>query len=301
MSPLPDRTPWRNRDPSWTLVDWENAMRQAMETPPFGALMYDLPYRTYAAMGEVLKRQPTGDQQGVALSSRVTRRIFVRLMQDLRAVQQLCVIGSASAAGSVASSVQEVAFEVAWVGQDEARAEQWLTHTDQKNPVEKWGQRMKEVLSARLGDPQAVQDRNVEEGRIYRQLCMLKHGNSILQQGLGSFVDDGEEFFAPTPLLTANTLSAVAFSMYHTLRFCLEATMDFINVSRPGTAEEVQNLVDRVGALRQELEEVQLHVEYTVELQRSAEWRSEKGPAVRLALGRIQNVVRAGATWPESP
>lgn len=293
MSPLPDRTPWLRQDPAWTLQHWEDAMRAALETPPFANLHFTLPMRTYQLMHEVMRLQQPGTVQEVGVAGSVTRRIFVRLMQDLRAVQQLAAIGSASAAGTVASSLAEVAYEVAWVGRDDERAQRWLDHTVPKNAVEAWGTRWNEVSALRHADPALARAAVEYEAQVYRQLCMLKHGNSMLQKGLGSVVADGAEYISPLPMLTHNTLGAAGFAVFHAVRLCLEASADYVRISDVAP-DQRQTLLTRQNALLEQLVSTYMQASEQMEFLSLLEWNSEQGAAARLALTSVRNVFDAG-------
>ncbi|MBZ9752861.1 hypothetical protein K7W42_18635 [Deinococcus sp. HMF7604] len=296
MFTLPDRTPWRQPDPNWTVMDWENAMREALSQPPLSDVMYKAPFQVYGFMPQILGQQPEGELSSVPVFSQVTRRIFVRLMQDLRSVHQLATSGYAAGAGAVASSVSEMAFEVAWVGEDEARAHAWLKHTQRNKPVESFGKRWKEVLRQRHTDPDDQKRAEDFEADIYRSLCMLKHGNSALQKGLSSYIGDGVEYFTAIPMLTANTLYAATFVMFHTTRLCLAAAMDYIIVSRPGTPEDVQELVDQGVLLATQLTQAMNCASHVLQVFDQQEIQREKAWLARDTMTRPVNTLRG---WEE--
>jgi hypothetical protein len=272
-----DRTPWLNPDPEWHLIDWEIAMQDVLSKEPFDKLMYSLPYQTYSIMGKIVRIQPEGDPQTIPLSSQVSRRIFLRLMQDLRSVQQLATLGYASGAGAIASTVSEIAFEVAWIGNDEDRAQRWLNHTGKKKTVENFGRRWNEVLSQRYPEESDKKAAETIESEVYSSLCMLKHGNSQLQQGLGSFVGNGVEYFSPTPILTSNTLHALSFSMFHTNRLCLDASLDLINTTRLRISDIPQDLEVEIRRLMSELMAANARVGLQIEFLLNQERQLEKG------------------------
>lgn len=237
VTQLPDRTPWIHPDPEWDITQFEDAMRAVLYKPPFKALLFTVPQQVYAAMSAVMHGQPEGHAEDVPKASQVTRRIFLRLMQDLRSAQQLASMGYAPQAGTIGTTVAEIAFEVAWIGRDEARAEAWLAHEKRNKTVQAYGDRLKLVLSERY--EQQEHRKAIEEFEIgvYRELCMMKHANSVLQQSMGSFSTGEYEYFSPIPAPSPTTVRVAAFAMYHVCRLCLDASMDFLRVTQPGTPE----------------------------------------------------------------
>jgi len=249
VSPIPDRAAWKRLDPDKTIVDWENEMRKFLEQAEAGAFIYRLPSEVYMLMGQVLAKQPEGDHSTIPLSSVIVRKIFVRLMQDLRAAHLVASAGYATATGTIVSAIAEIAFEPAWIGTDSKRAHDWNEHEQRKTTLEGYKKRRAEVLELRHSEISERTEVLKFEEVVYESLCMLKHGNPVYQKGLSSFEANGATTFSPIPAPTSNALHALTFSMMHACRLCLQAAMDVIDLSRPGTAEEIQDLVDQTARL----------------------------------------------------
>src|SRR6266496_5533198 len=110
----------------------------------------------------------------------VQSRLLVRLSNDLRTVELLCVRGYILQAMTVAASIHELAHVVAFIGEDDARALRWEKHDEMQHTYPSLRQRAKTVRGSLValgfeGDELENEFRNQEDS--YSLFCAAKHGN----------------------------------------------------------------------------------------------------------------------------
>lgn len=166
----------------------------------------------------------------ITLAERVSVALLYRLTNDLRCVQELAVKGYSLQAVSLASSMFEGAYTLAYIGNDNDLAKEWVEHSDPTRTFRPVKKLVKGVLE-KEGVPnlQAATDAKYKD---YRQLCLAKHINPLLQKqhGIGKVNEDDKTiiFFSMGPdaesdagirtawfaLEQAAILSLMAFSSY---------------------------------------------------------------------------------------
>jgi len=115
-------------------------------------------------------------------ATRVAVLLGIRLINDSRGVSLLARIGYGMQAAALASSIYEIAYTLAYIGADNALADQWFDHD--KVLSTPFGDILKVTKGGltKLGIPE---QKAFDEYQIYSQLCMAKHGNPLLQRQHG--------------------------------------------------------------------------------------------------------------------
>lgn len=131
-------------------------------------------------------------------AKRVAITLMVRLFNELRAVLLLCENGYALQAYSQAASIYEIGWTMAWMGDDESRAQNWLQTTAEDKLLDVWA-RTQHGLKRLMGKDE-IDDKTVNEHYSwYKELCLAKHMNPGIQQHEGYSVDDTGIMFNPGP------------------------------------------------------------------------------------------------------
>ena len=90
--------------------------------------------RAFNTVGLVLAAAPELPISQVPLCRRVATVLLVRLLNDLRAVALLALRGYALQSATLAGSMYEVAYTVAYIGSDNSKATAWVEHSDPTQP-----------------------------------------------------------------------------------------------------------------------------------------------------------------------
>jgi hypothetical protein len=152
------------------------------------SLHQDLARQTFNAIVLAIKRSaPTSPSTTVSVARRVSSQLLAQIGQDITAINTLTSVGLVYQAASIAASTFEHAMMLASIGDDNARAQLWLDHTNQKQNIDSVKDRVRAALEmldrknpglkGQLGDPYAG---------MYGPLCTFKHGNPLVQQYLGA-------------------------------------------------------------------------------------------------------------------
>src|SRR3989441_1123822 len=112
-------------------------------------------------IGALLAQVPEAPINKLPKALHVAVKLMLRLSNDLRSVQILTSMGYPIQALSIAASMCEVAFTVAWIGADETRAQVWLDHDDPTRSLRDFRTMMRDALAA-LGIPDPEAQAQVE-------------------------------------------------------------------------------------------------------------------------------------------
>lgn len=119
----------------------------------------------------------------VSLAERVCVALHNRLANDLRGVQELAMRGYPLQAASLAASMFEGAYSLAFIGADENLAQEWVEHGDPARMFRPVKTLVRGVMQKeRVPDIEAS---TKVKYRDYQQLCMAKHINPLLQKQHG--------------------------------------------------------------------------------------------------------------------
>lgn len=166
-------------------------------------------------------------------ATRVAVLLGIRLINDARGVSLLARIGYGMQAASLASSIYEIAHTLAYIGADNALANQWFDHD--------------KVLSTPFGDILKVTKGGLKklgipeqsafgEYQVYSQLCMAKHGNPLLQQQHGLKVSNETVTPQTGPDTSDDSIRLCRFAMEMSGSSILIALQSFISNHAPEEA-----------------------------------------------------------------
>jgi hypothetical protein len=204
-------------------------------------------------IGKVVSSLPQLTIAEVSQSRKVATALLVRLSNDLRSAALLACRGYALQALSLVASMYETAFAIAAIGTDDALADQWITHED---PIRSW----KSVYEltrdglAKLGVPN-IDTQAAVEYRVYRQLCMAKHVNPLVQAQHGHQLQAQTVVVANGPDLSEPAIRAAWFALEHAAGLSFIALSSLITSHMP--SEHVSELMknnEAIGANRKDLE-----------------------------------------------
>lgn len=119
----------------------------------------------------------------VSLAERVCVALLYRLANDLRGVQGLALQGYPLQAVSLAASMFEGAYTLAFIGADGNLAQEWADHDDPTSTFRPIKTLVRGVMQ-KEGVPD-VEASTEAKYRDYRQLCLAKHINPLLQKQHG--------------------------------------------------------------------------------------------------------------------
>lgn len=146
-------------------------------------------------------------------SLHVATKLLLRLSNELRGIELLTVRGYPMQACNIAASAYEVAFTIGYIGDDDARAQVWGDHN---NPTRfPWDipTMTRETLRA-LGSPD-LETETAAAYRVYRQCCMAKHGNPILEGRFGVQVGDGNVVIINGPDTSEDAIRPARYALEH--------------------------------------------------------------------------------------
>ena len=147
----------------------------------------------------------------------------------------------------------EIAFAIASIGADDALADQWITHDD---PTRSWkpARELTRDGLAKLGVPNIDTQTDVEY-RVYRQLCMAKHVNPLMQTQHGHQLQGQVVVVANGPDLSEPAIRASWFALEHAAGLTFIALSSFIinHVPREHISELMKES-EAIGANRKDLE-----------------------------------------------
>lgn len=176
------------------------------------------PYVLLSAQAYNLFIQWANAIAGKALSQPAVIMLTVsaRVLADLRVCQWAAEHGYAIQASTMAATIHEIAYSAAYIGESEQRAAEWLVHENEKRQYPESGHAavLQDVLK-RLTLSSAHAD---QEYLIYRQLCLAKHGNPILQRAYGVSHGDEERLIEQLPYFSEDTLMIARFGLFQAVR-----------------------------------------------------------------------------------
>lgn len=187
-----------------------------------------------------------------SIAARVNIALLVRLCQDLRAASMLARIGYSTQALVIVASTFEIAFTMLYVGSDEGRAEAWRDHDDPTKPFRTVRSLVNTVVQEQ-GAPEEVAEGHY---RIYRQLCMGKHGNPLFTIDHSFQERDGKTLIYVGPSFEESAVRAVQFALEQAAGLAGAAAREFM-LSFGGDkvmalADRLEELDERWKALRDE-------------------------------------------------
>lgn len=212
--------------------------------------MYDLIGWTVALVPE----RPIAQ---VPLAERVCLTLMSRISDDLRCASNLARVGYSLQALTMASSIYEGAFTIAYVGNSEEIASAWRDHEDPIQPFRSVRDlTMGGLRTLGLESPELEAQVEIEY-RVYRQLCWAKHLNPVLQSRFGHHLDEemSSVIFTNGPDLSDEGVRACWFALQHSVASVGRALISLTVLHIPGERQEsVISLAGDLGHRSKELE-----------------------------------------------
>ncbi|MDQ6768663.1 MAG: hypothetical protein M3Z54_01590 [Gemmatimonadota bacterium] len=139
-----------------------------------------------------------------------------RVLGDLRVCEWAGGNGYALQAEAIAATVHELAYSAAYIADSDERAEGWLKHQNEKRQYPESGHAsVLDAVIQRLGLGKAHAK---QEYTIYRQLCLAKHGNPVVQRLHGMSDENGARLIEQLPYFDHNTMVLARFGLFHAAR-----------------------------------------------------------------------------------
>lgn len=170
------------------------------------------------AMDSVSEHPRSGPKTVAA--TKVCAILTARLANDIRVCSIASRFGYGLQAMGLAATVQEVVGSLCYVGDDEARAHEWATHTDQRKTFPPTVRDGINAAVAALDITEADRDRLRDQWlRKYTSLCMAKHANPLVSmaQGLRVFPDDA--YFVRGPDASELGAKYSCFALFNAVDF----------------------------------------------------------------------------------
>jgi hypothetical protein len=179
--------------------------------------------------------------------------LLSRLVTDLRACALLVRHGYAAQALSLTAGMLEIAHTSMYIGADEARANEWLSHADVKR-ASPWS--LKTTISAvahDMGVAESVAEREYND--IYSQACMAKHGHPIALGAVG-IVSEGDSIYVVSgPYLSDSTRRWSHVAISQGIRYTKVASIKFMRDHLPDLSQrpELMKELNRLTVEHQRL------------------------------------------------
>ena len=195
---------------------------------------------------------PEGPILDLPLSLKVSTNLLVRISNDLRGAAILAERGYPLQALTLAASIYEATMQVAYLGNDEKIAQEWVDHDKPDIFFRKIEQLTKEVFKKlRIPDPDGQAKRDY---RVYQQFCMAKHLNPLLQQHYG-FQRRGQLVVAQNgPDWSDLSIKGAWFALDYSERFVYIALATFVSSHVPSEKQaDLAEQINLFAAKRKEL------------------------------------------------
>jgi hypothetical protein len=232
----------------------ETAERQALielTTELDGHL--SLTEKAFNLIGAVVSILPEVLAKDLSQSRKVAAALLIRLSNDLRSAALIASRGYALQAATLVGSMYETAYTIAAIGSDNGLAEEWINHDDPTRTFKQVRDLTRQGL-AKLGVPD-VDAQVATEYRVYRQLCLAKHVNPLLQIQHGHRIDGHNVVAMNGPDFSEPAVRVAWFALEHAAGLAFIALASFISNHIP--REKMADLMketEAVGAGRKALE-----------------------------------------------
>ncbi len=187
-------------------------------------------------------------------SLKVSVALINKLSNDLRTASLLALLGYPIQAAEVVASLYEAAFTIAHIGADERLAQEWINHDDPTKPFTNTRTMTRSGL-AKL----AVTDLGKQTSKqylAYRQLCMAKHANPLVQMQHGFQLVSGDVLAFNGPDTSEPAVRAAWFALEQSASLAFFALASFIsNHVPPERQPELFDKLEDIARVRKELNE----------------------------------------------
>jgi hypothetical protein len=204
-------------------------------------------------VGRAVGALPEVPVQDVSPSQNVATSLIIRLSNDMRSAALVAWRGYALQAATLVASMFEAAYSIAAIGTDDVRAGEWISHD---NPKQSYG-KLKDTIREGLENLKVpgVDTQAETEYKVYRQLCMAKHVNPLLQKHQGQQVDGNLIILMNGPDVSEAAVRVAWFALEHATGLACIALASFIPNHLPRDSKaDFMRQVEAVGTERKRLE-----------------------------------------------
>ena len=206
---------------------------------------------TFNLVNVILGRAPEVPVRQVSPARAVATALLLRLAGDLRCVAFLAPRGYPLQAVTLVASMYEAAYTMGAIGTDNDTAQRWLDHDYPTRPFFSNIQSLTLDVLNKMGHANPEEQVRLEY-QVYRQLCMGKHANPLLQQQHGFLRLENALAAVVGPTTGEEAERAGSFALEHGTRFAQMGADSFLRHHVP--ADRRGNLPETlVGLGRQRL------------------------------------------------
>jgi len=210
---------------------WEAEVTVAKALKPELLAHGILTMRAFNLMAAALRSLPAVRISEVPQAVKVAVSLSIRLQNDLRAAFLLAVNGYPTQAATIVASIYETAFTIAFIGNSEDRAQEWIDHDDPTRTFRTVRDLTREGVCADNKDQ--IESMVAAQYKVYSQLCMVRHSNPMyqMQHGMHRTSDGVESINGPDA--SPNAIRVAWFCLEHGIRLCMIALASFANSFLP--------------------------------------------------------------------
>lgn len=188
---------------------------------------------------------PEIDMLKLASSFKVAVSLLVKISNDIRCASLMSAKGYSIQSASIVASMYESSFMVAYIGSDEERARKWIQHNDPKKPFIGVFDLTKGAIKNFSNEN--VDDKANKEYSDYRQLCMVKHSNPLIQMQHGFQIEGNNIISFNGPDHSETSIRVSWFALERSINYILISVGSFINNQL--TPFDIKKLVENYKVL----------------------------------------------------
>lgn len=212
-----------------------------------------LTMKAFNLIGMAVDSLPEGPVLDVSQSRNTATTLLIRLSNDLRSAVLLAVRGYTLQASTLVASMYETAYTIAAIGPDDSFGDKWINHID---PTKAFGNVLELTRQGltKLHHPDVEAQAKIEY-RIYRQLCLAKHVNPLLQKQQGYRLEGTNIVAGNGPDLSEEAVRIGWFALEHAAGLSFVALLSFISNHSPDEKKaDLLRQAEVIGADRKVLE-----------------------------------------------
>lgn len=178
----------------------------------------ELTLNVHNAVMQALSSLPDRPLSVLTQCEKVQVNLMIRLANDLRCASLLAARGYPLQVASVVADLFEVAYSVGYIGANDERAQEWIDHEDPTTAFMSVRSLVDEVIgNAPIPDPREAAGRQYV---IYRQLCMAKHANPLIQMQHGFEVEEDRVVAVAGPQGSEEAIRVLWFALETAVGLC---------------------------------------------------------------------------------
>lgn len=196
---------------------------------------------------------PDIDLDSTTSSIKVVTTLLAKILNDLRTASILSATGYSSQAATIVSSLYESAFMIAYIGDNDDLANKWIEHED----ATRLFITVKELTKQGLKNIDApnYEELYLQEYNDYKQLCMIKHGNPLVQKNLVYSVEGNSVIAEFGPETSEFSIKISWYALERAINYSMIAISGYINFHlKDNTTFEIIELFNSVKESYKEMQ-----------------------------------------------